>query len=224
MKVAFRFGADAAYLGGKDFSLRSFADNFSAEELRAAVEYAHARGKKVYVTANIFAKNADFAALADYFRYLQEIGADAALVTDVGAFSLARQVAPELPLHVSTQANTTNKYAAKFWQEQGAERVVLARELSLAEIGEIHEYCPGLELEAFVHGADVHLVQRAVPAQQLLCGARFQPRRMRAGLPLEVFRPRPARGGRRGRVRRRGGRAGQLHLQQQGSEYAPVSG
>lgn len=153
LKVAFRFGADAAYLGGKDFSLRSFADNFSAEELRAAVEYAHARGKKVYVTANIFAKNADFAALADYFRYLQEIGADAALVTDAGAFSLAKQVAPKLPLHVSTQANTTNKYAAKFWQEQGAERVVLARELSLAEIGEIHEYCPGLELEAFVHGA-----------------------------------------------------------------------
>lgn len=153
LKTAFRFGADAAYLGGKDFSLRSFADNFSAEELRAAVEYAHARGKKVYVTANIFAKNADFAALADYFRYLQEIGADAALVTDVGAFSLARQVAPKLPLHVSTQANTTNKYAAKFWQEQGAERVVLARELSLSEIAEIHEYCPGLELEAFVHGA-----------------------------------------------------------------------
>lgn len=153
LKTAFRFGADAAYLGGKDFSLRSFADNFSAEELRAAVEYAHARGKKVYVTANIFAKNADFTALADYFRYLQEIGADAALVTDVGAFSLARQVAPKLPLHVSTQANTTNKYAAKFWQEQGAERVVLARELSLSEIAEIHEYCPGLELEAFVHGA-----------------------------------------------------------------------
>ncbi len=153
LKTAFRFGADAAYLGGKDFSLRSFADNFSAEELRAAVEYAHARGKKVYVTANIFAKNADFAALADYFRYLQEIGAGAALVTDVGAFSLARQVAPKLPLHVSTQANTTNKYAAKFWQEQGAERVVLARELSLSEIAEIHEYCPGLELEAFVHGA-----------------------------------------------------------------------
>lgn len=153
LKTAFRFGADAAYLGGKDFSLRSFADNFSAEELRAAVEYAHARGKKVYVTANIFAKNADFAALADYYRYLQEIGADAALVTDVGAFSLARQVAPKLPLHVSTQANTTNKYAAKFWQKQGAERVVLARELSLSEIAEIHEYCPGLELEAFVHGA-----------------------------------------------------------------------
>lgn len=153
LKTAFRFGADAAYLGGKDFSLRSFADNFSAEELRAAVEYAHARGKKVYVTANIFAKNADFAALADYFRYLQEIGADAALVTDAGAFSLAKQVAPKLPLHISTQANTTNKYAAKFWQEQGAERVVLARELSLAEIAEIRGYCPGLQLEAFVHGA-----------------------------------------------------------------------
>lgn len=153
LKVALRFGADAVYLGGKDFSLRSFADNFTQDELRTAVEYAHARGKKVYVTANIFAKNADFSALADYFCYLQEIGADAALVTDAGAFSLAKQVAPKLPLHISTQANTTNKCAARFWQEQGAERVVLARELSLAEIAEIRDYCPGLQLEAFVHGA-----------------------------------------------------------------------
>lgn len=153
LKTAFNFGADAVYLGGKEFSLRSFADNFSADELEAAVAYAHARGKRVYVAANIFAKNADFPALADYFRFLQEIGADAALVTDAGAFALARKAAPNLALHVSTQANTTNKYAAKFWQEQGAERVVLARELSLAEIAEIHSFCPELELEAFVHGA-----------------------------------------------------------------------
>ena len=153
LKVALRFGADAVYLGGKDFSLRSFADNFTQDELRTAIEYAHARGKKVYVTANIFARNADFAPLGDMFAFLQEIGADAALVTDAGALALAKQRAPRLPLHLSTQANTTNKYAAKFWQEQGAERVVLARELSLAEISEIHEYCPGLELEAFVHGA-----------------------------------------------------------------------
>lgn len=153
LKTALYFGADAVYLGGKQFSLRSFADNFSPEQLREAVTYAHACGKKVYVTVNIFARNADFPALADAFAYLQEIGADAALVTDPGAFALARRVAPRLPLHISTQANTTNRYAAEFWQKQGAERVVLARELSLAEIAEIHAACPSLELEAFVHGA-----------------------------------------------------------------------
>ena len=153
LKTALCFGADAVYLGGKSFSLRSFSANFGKEELKEAVEYAHARGKKVYVTANIFAKNADFAALSDYFAYLQEIGADAALVTDAGVLALAKKVAPKLPLHISTQANTTNKYAAKFWQEQGAERVVLARELSLAEIKEIKDFCPDLELEVFVHGA-----------------------------------------------------------------------
>lgn len=153
LKTALYFGADAVYLGGKSFSLRAFADNFTAEEMARAVAYAHALGKKVYVTANIFAKNSDFAQLGEYFSFLQEIGADAALVTDAGVLALAKQRAPRLPLHLSTQANTTNKYAAKFWQEQGAARVVLARELSLAEIAEIHAFCPDLELEAFVHGA-----------------------------------------------------------------------
>lgn len=153
LKTALCFGADAVYLGGKSFSLRSFSDNFSADEMKAAVAYAHARGRKVYVTANIFARNADFSALADYFVFLQEIGADAALVTDAGVLSLAKKAAPSLPLHISTQANTTNKYAARFWQEQGAERVVLARELSVREIREIKDFCPGLELEVFVHGA-----------------------------------------------------------------------
>ena len=153
LKTALRFGADAVYLGGRNFSLRSFSDNFTRDEMQDAVVYAHAREKKVYVTANIFAKNADFKELGDYFSFLQEIGADAALVTDAGAFAIAKKTAPKLELHISTQANTTNKYAAKFWQEQGARRVVLARELSLAEIAEIHDFCPGLELEAFVHGA-----------------------------------------------------------------------
>ena len=153
LKTALRFGADAVYLGGKFFSLRSFSDNFTDEELKAAAEYVHARGKKMYVTVNIFAKNSDFAQLEKTFRFLQEIGADAALVTDAGAFALARKVAPNLPLHISTQANTTNAYAARFWQEAGAERVVLARELSLQEIAQIRDHCPGLELEAFVHGA-----------------------------------------------------------------------
>ncbi len=153
LKTALYFGADAVYLGGKSFSLRSFSDNFGDEELKSAVAYAHARGKKVYAAANIFAKNADFPAMEEYFAFLQKIGADAALVTDAGAFAAAKRAAPRLPLHISTQANTTNKYAARFWQEQGAARVVLARELSLAEIAEIHAFCPGLELEAFVHGA-----------------------------------------------------------------------
>ncbi len=153
LKTALNFGADAVYLGGKSFSLRSFSENFTPEELREGIKYAHERGRKVYVTVNIFAKNADFTALSDTLSYLQEVGADAALVTDPGVFSLAKKVAPKLKLHISTQANTTNAYAAKFWEEQGAERVVLARELSLAEISQIHAYCPDLQLEAFVHGA-----------------------------------------------------------------------
>lgn len=153
LKTAFYFGADAAYIGGKDFSLRSFADNFTRDELTSAVKYAHTLGKKVYVTANIFAKNKDLAQLEDYFAFLQSIGTDAALVSDCGAIYAAKKAAPKLQLHISTQANTTNAYAVKFWHEQGASRVVLARELSLEEIEEIHTAVPEIELEAFVHGA-----------------------------------------------------------------------
>lgn len=153
LKTALYFGADAAYLGGKEFSLRSFADNFSREELVSAVKYAHALGKKVYVTVNIYAKNADLAPMEDYFSFLQEAGADAALISDPGVLAAAKKCAPGLPVHISTQANITNKYAVKFWREQGASRTVLARELSLAEIAEIHAYVPDIELEAFVHGA-----------------------------------------------------------------------
>ena len=153
LSSALNFGADAVYLGGKNFSLRTFADNFTEDELRAAVALAHAQNKKVYVTANVFARNADFAYLKDYFSFLEEIGADGAIVSDPGAIYLAKKVAPNLSLHLSTQANTTNKYSVKFWQEEGLSRVVLARELSLKEIAEIHEFVPDMELEAFVHGA-----------------------------------------------------------------------
>ncbi len=153
LKTALQFGADAAYLGGKSFSLRTFADNFTEEELRAGVALAHGQGKKVYVTANVFAKNADFCRLREYFRFLQEIGVDGAIISDPGAIYVAKQEAPKLALHLSTQANTTNKYSVKFWQEQGVSRIVLARELSLKEIAEIHELVPEMELEAFVHGA-----------------------------------------------------------------------
>lgn len=153
LKTAFHFGADAAYIGGKQFSLRTFADNFTADELRSAVAFAHAQNKKVYVTANVFARNADFCMLEDYFKGLEEMGADAAIISDPGVVYLAKKVAPKLEIHLSTQANTTNKYAVKFWQEQGVSRVILARELSLEEIAEIHAFTPETELEAFVHGA-----------------------------------------------------------------------
>lgn len=153
LKTAFHFGADAVYLGGKQFSLRTFADNFTSEEMQLAVDYAHARDRKVYITSNIYAKNADFALLKDYFQSLQEMGVDGVIVSDAGVLYVAKKTAPNLSLHISTQANTTNKYAVKFWQEQGASRVVLARELSLGEIAEIHAFVPDMELEAFVHGA-----------------------------------------------------------------------
>lgn len=153
MQTALHFGADAVYVGGKNFSLRAFADNFSAEELASAVAFAHERGKKVYVTANVFARNADFVLLEDYFRTLSNIGADAAIISDPGVVYAAKKAAPNLPIHLSTQANTTNKYAVKFWQEQGVSRVILARELSIPEIAEIHSFVPDMELEAFVHGA-----------------------------------------------------------------------
>ena len=151
--TAFHFGANAAYVGGKQFSLRTFADNFTAEELASAVAFAHSLGKKVYVTANIFARNADFPMLEDYFKQLEGIGVDAAIISDPGVVYAAKKAAPKLPIHLSTQANTTNKYAVKFWQEQGVERVILARELSIKEIAEIHDFTPETELEAFVHGA-----------------------------------------------------------------------
>ena len=153
LKTAFNFGADAVYVGGKDFSLRSFADNFTREEMAQAIAYAHNLGKKVYVTANIFAKNADMPLLEDYFKFLEEVKADAAIVSDAGAVYAAKKSAPKLEIHISTQANLTNKYAVKFWREQGAARAVLARELSLNEIEEIHSFVPEVELEAFVHGA-----------------------------------------------------------------------
>lgn len=153
LKTAFYFGADAAYIGGKEFSLRSFADNFTRGEISAAVEFAHSLHKKIYVTANIFAKNADMALLEDYFSFLQSAGVDAAIISDSGAVYAAKKRAPKLNIHVSTQANLTNKYAVKFWREQGATRAILARELSLEEIAEIHDFVPDIELEAFVHGA-----------------------------------------------------------------------
>lgn len=153
LKTALYFGADAVYVGGKALSLRAYADNFTREELSEGIEYAHKLGKKVYVTANIFAKNDDLDEAAEYFEFLQEAGADAVLISDAGLLALCREKAPELTVHLSTQANTTNLMAVKFWRDMGVKRVVLARELSLNEMREIHLAVPDIELEAFVHGA-----------------------------------------------------------------------
>lgn len=153
LKTAFHFGADAVYIGGKAFSLRAFADNFTNEEIVEATNYAHSLGKKVYVTVNIFARNADLENAKSYLEFLQSANIDAVLISDIGLVSLCKEVAPNLTVHLSTQANTTNLLAVKFWQSMGVKRVVLARELSLDEVLEIHNAVPDMELEAFVHGA-----------------------------------------------------------------------
>ena len=153
LKTAIYYGADAVYLGGKSFSLRAQADNFTEEEILKAVEYAHERKVKIYVTANIFARNYDLEKAGEYFKFLEFAKVDAVLITDSGLIRLCKEVAPNLAIHLSTQANTLNKYTVKFWGEMGVERVVVARELSLAEIKEISDFCPDVEIEAFIHGA-----------------------------------------------------------------------
>lgn len=152
LKMALLYGADAVYLGGKAFGLRAFGGNFNNEELQEAVDFAHKLGKKIYVTVNIFPHNSDIAKLPAYLTFLNEIKVDAILVADLGVFTLAKGYAPDVELHISTQANNTNWAAVNAWGELGASRVVLAREMSLEEIKEIREKC-SVELEMFVHGA-----------------------------------------------------------------------
>lgn len=152
MKMAILYGADAVYLGGKVFGLRALGGNFTENELQEAVAFAHARGKRVYVTVNVYPHDSDLSELPAYVRFLAEIGVDALLVADLGVFTIARETVPHLPLHVSTQANTVNAAAVRAWNALGAKRVVLARELSLAEIAAIRKNV-SVELEMFVHGA-----------------------------------------------------------------------
>lgn len=152
LETALNFGADAVYLAGKKYGLRAFADNFADDEIADATKCAHSRGAKVYVTINIFAKNSDFDTLADYLALLERSDVDGVLVSDVGVLDFVTAHS-KLPIHISTQANTTNKYAVRHWANLGAKRVVLARELSLGDIAEISQFCPDVQLEAFVHGA-----------------------------------------------------------------------
>ena len=153
LKTAFYYGADACYLGGKKFGLRAFSGNFDEEELKEAVDYAHSIGKKIYVTLNIVAHNSDFEGLKEYIEYLDSINVDAVIVSDIGIMQYVKDYSKNLQIHVSTQANVTNKHTAKFFADFGATRLVLARELSIREIKEIKDYVPNVEIECFVHGA-----------------------------------------------------------------------
>lgn len=153
LKTAIDYGADAVYIGGKAFSLRTASDNFSHEEMREGIAYAHSRGKKCYAALNIIAHNDDLKYLEDYLNDLQACGIDAVIVADMGIFHIIRQKAPALPVHISTQASNTNYASVAFFKELGAKRIVLARELSFREIHEITQNIPDIEMEAFVHGA-----------------------------------------------------------------------
>jgi len=154
LKIAVLYGADAVYIGGEAYGLRAKAKNFDMEKMKEGIDFAHAYGVKVYVTANIYAHNADFEGMADYFKQVEKIGADAVLISDLGVFSVAKEAAPNLEIHVSTQANNTNYKSAQMWYQLGAKRVVVARELSLKEIKQIRQSIPeDMEIEAFVHGA-----------------------------------------------------------------------
>ncbi len=154
LKKAFIYGADAVYIGGEAFSLRTAAENFTTREMREGIDFAHARGGKVYLTANIIPHNRDIDEYAAYLREVKDIGLDAVILSDLGMFAVTREIAPDLEIHVSTQANNTNYQSARAWREMGASRVILAREMSLEEIREIRQRVqPDLELEAFVHGA-----------------------------------------------------------------------
>ena len=154
LKTAVEYGADAVYIGGEMYGLRAKAKNFSAEDMKKGIAYAHERGKKVYVTANITAHNRDLEGVRAYFHELKEIRPDALIISDPGVFTIAKEVCPEIDIHISTQSNNVNYMTFRFWKEQGATRVVTARELSLEEIGNIRKNIPDdFEIETFVHGA-----------------------------------------------------------------------
>ncbi len=154
LRAAVRYGADAVYLSGVAFGMRAASNNFTDEELALAVEYAHARDVKIYVTVNVMPRDDEYARLEEYLGYLDSIGVDALIISDLGVFSLAKRVAPNVDIHISTQASAVSAAACRAWYEMGAKRVVLARELSLEDIKKIRAAIPAeLELEAFIHGS-----------------------------------------------------------------------
>ena len=153
LKTAIYFGADAVYFAGKNYGLRAYGTNFDTMSIKETMDYIHAHGKRGYVTLNVYARHNDFDNLKDYVQSLVDAGVDAVIISDLGIFSFVHENFPNLEIHISTQANTTNAHAAKMWKKLGATRVVLARELDINEIQVISKENPELELEAFVHGA-----------------------------------------------------------------------
>lgn len=154
LKIAITYGADAVYVGGEEFSLRVAAENFSVEDMKEGVKFAHERGKKVYLTANIIPHNQDIDQYEKFLKEYLQAGFDAIIISDLGMFQLTREIAPDLEIHISTQANNVNFKSAETWFDMGAKRVILAREMSFDEIEEIRKRTnPNLQLEAFVHGA-----------------------------------------------------------------------
>ena len=154
LKTAVRFGADAVYIGGEVFSLRAKSKNFSADDMREGIAFAHKHHVRVFVTANILAHNSDLDGIRAYFKELKDIGPDALIISDPGVFAIAKEICPEIEVHISTQANNTNYMTYLFWHNLGAKRVVCARELSIEEIKDIRRHIPdSLEIETFVHGA-----------------------------------------------------------------------
>lgn len=154
LKIAIIYGADAVYIGGEIFGMRTAAKNFSKEDMIEGVNFAHERGKRVFVTVNIIPHNEDFKELPEYLKELEDIGVDAVILADPGVLSVVKEVTPNMEVHISTQANNTNYMSANFWYNQGIKRVVMAREMSFDEIKEIREKTPeDMDIEAFVHGA-----------------------------------------------------------------------
>ncbi len=153
LKIAIHYGADAVYIGGVAFSLRAKADNFTVDGIKEAASYAKERGVKVYVVANAFLRNEDIQSITQFLKDIKGAHVDGLILTDPGALDLAREIVPEIPIHLSTQANTTNLVSARFWGRHGVKRVIIARELSLQEIAEIKRSATGIQVEAFVHGA-----------------------------------------------------------------------
>lgn len=154
LKMAVMYGADAVYMGGEEYGLRAYADNFGMDEMKQGIDFARKKGKSVYMTVNIIPHNDDINRLPEYIEKVSKLGIDAFILSDPGVLSVVREIAPDIPVHLSTQANNTNWRSAAFWYAQGVSRVILARELSLDEISEIRQKAPeNLELEMFIHGA-----------------------------------------------------------------------
>ena len=188
LKIAVIYGADAVYIGGEVFGLRAKAKNFSMEDMKEGIQFAHEHGVKVYVTANILAHNGDLEGVREYFTQLKEIKPDALIISDPGIYTIAKEICPEIERHISTQANNTNYGTYQFWYGLGAKRVVSARELSLKEIREIRDHIPeDMEDRKLYSRGHVHLLFRKVPFKQLFYRPGRQPGSLYPSLPLEIF-------------------------------------